>query len=106
MKPFMKQATNLFPLNLRCFGANCALSQITRFCAIFLAQICVRAIFSRFSISVQRALFFSSLLPPDLTWRLFLPLHTGAGAQFLVVEGEGVLANREGEGELLSRHCQ
>ena len=48
---FKNQATNLFPLNLRCFGANCALSRITRFCAIFLAQICVRAIFLRFSIS-------------------------------------------------------
>ena len=44
------QAINLFPLNLRCFGANCALSRITRFCAILLAQICVRAIFLRFSI--------------------------------------------------------
>ena len=47
-----KQATNLFPLNLRCFVTNYALSRITRFLCYFLAQICVRAIFLRFSISV------------------------------------------------------
>ena len=50
---FKNQATNIFPLNLCCFVANCALSRITRFLCYFLDQICVRAIFLRFSISVQ-----------------------------------------------------
>ena len=50
--------------------------------------------------SAAVAAAFFNARSSHLTWRLLLA--AGAGAQFLVVEGEFVLANGESKAELLS----
>ena len=52
---FKKQATNLFPLNLRCLCANCTLSRITHLLCYFLPKFASVLLFTLFHL--WRSLF-------------------------------------------------